>query len=416
MDKRLEMLRKRDALLEEARGILDGATEEQRGLTEDEQARYDELESQIRELNDVLERSLKLAFLEENRRLHEAGGVKPASLIGMSQREVREYRLVRAIRAAADAARGVRDAWKGAELELEASRAVAERLGREPQGFFVPFEVQTRDLVVGTDSAGGYTVATELLGLIEMLRNKMVVRAAGATVLAGLRGDIAIPRQSGGATAYWVAESGSPTESQQTFEQIGMQPKTVGAFTDISRKLLKQSSIDVEAFVRNDLATVLALEIDRVALHGSGTAPEPTGIENTTGINTVTFTTANQPTWAEVVQMETEVAADNADLGRLAYLVNATLRGWLKTSPKVSGTAVFMWESGNTVNGYRAMASNQAQKMFFGNWADLIIGMWGGLDILVDPYTGSTSGTVRVVALQDVDIAVRHPESFCVGA
>jgi len=413
MDAFIELMRKRQEKLAAAQGVLDGA--DGRALTEDERERYDELEAEIREMNETLERKQRLALLLGNEERHQAGGVTPRSLIGMNDDEVRSYRLVRAIRASADAARGVRNAWDGAELELEASRAVAERLGREPEGFFVPFEVQARDLVVGTDSAGGYTVATELLGLIELLRKKMVARAAGATVLAGLVGDVAIPRQTGGATAYWVAESGSPTESQATFDQVAMSPNTVGAFTDISRKLLKQSSLDVEAFVRNDLATALALEIDRVALHGSGTAPEPTGIANTTGINSVTLATANSPTWAEVVKMETEVAADNADLGRLAYLVNAALRGWLKTTPKVSGTGLFMWE-GNEVNGYRALASNQASTMFFGNWADLIIGMWGGLDILVDPYTGSTSGTVRVVALQDVDIAVRHAESFCITA
>jgi hypothetical protein len=52
--------------------------------------------------------------------------------------------------------------------------------------------------------------------------------------------------------------------------------------------------------------------------------------------------------------------------------------------------------------------------MIFGNTSDLLVGMWSGLDLIVDPYTAATSGTVRVVALQDVDVAVRHPESFAV--
>jgi HK97 family phage major capsid protein len=286
-----------------------------------------------------------------------------------------------------------------------------------------------RDLVVGTPTAGGNLVATDLMSqsFIELLRNKMIVRAAGATVLAGLVGDVAIPRQTGGATAYWVAESGAPTESQQTVDQVALTPKTVGAFTDISRKLLKQSSIDVEMFVRNDLATVLALAIDLAALHGSGASNQPTGIASTSGIGSVVGgTNGLAPAWSHIVDLESEVAIDNADVGALAYITNPKVRGVLKQTEKASGTAQFVWERGSQpLNGYPAFVTNQVASnldkgtsvgvcsaIFYGNWADLLIGMWGGLDVLVDPYTGGTAGTVRVIELQDVDIAVRHAQSF----
>ena len=115
--------------------------------------------------------------------------------------------------------------------------------------------------------------------------------------------------------------------------------------------------------------------------------------------------------------------ADNADIGTLAYLTNARARGALKTTEKASNTAQFIWAPDNTVNGYRCEVSNQVEgtaasteDYFFGNWADLLVGFWSGLDLTVDPYSNSTSGTVRVVALQDVDVAVRHPESFCRAA
>ena len=281
-----------------------------------------------------------------------------------------------------------------------------------------PYE--QRDLTVGTATAGGHTVATDLLAssFIDILRKQSVAMRLGARTLMDLEGNIAIPRQTGAATGYWVAESGAPTESQQAFDQVTMTPKTLGAYVDISRKLLIQSSIDVEAFVRGDLARVIALEIDRAALYGSGASNQPTGVANQSGINTGTANfAAADPTFAEVVDCETVVAADNADIGTLAYAIDAAMRGAFKTTEKASGTAQFIWETGNTVNGHRCEVSNQVVDgdVFFGNWDDLIIGMWSGLDVLVDPYTASTSGTVRIVALQDTDIAVRHPESFCLN-
>ena len=232
----------------------------------------------------------------------------------------------------------------------------------------------------------------------------------------GLVGNVAIPKQTGAATAYWVAESGAPTESQQTIGQVTMNPKTVGAFTDFSRRLILQSSLDVENMVRRDLAAVIALAIDTAALYGTAADNQPRGLKNQSGINTQDFAATN-PTFAELVGMETQVAADNADIGTMRYLLNPAQRGAAKTTEKASGTAQFVWEPGNTINGYGTEVSNQvtAGDVFFGNFADLMIGFWSGLDLTVDPYAGATSGTVRVIALQDVDIAVRNAVSFCYG-
>lgn len=352
----------------------------------------------------------------------------PSADIGMTQEEARSFSFVRAIQAAVLIKDGkFSQARDIGGFELDASDAVAKKMGRESRGFFVPNEVQKRDLLVGTPTAGGNTVATDLLAssFIDLLRNKMAVTGLGAKFLTGLVGQIAIPRQTAGATAYWVAENGAPTESQQAFDQVTMTPKTLGAFTDITRKLLLQSSIDVEGLVRNDLATVIAMAIDLAAINGSGASNQPTGILNTAGIGSVAGGTNGLiPTWGNLVDLESQVAVANADLGALGYLTNAKVRGKLKQVSKVSGQNGFIWEDG-TVNGYATGVSNQVPSnltkgtasgicsaILFGNFADLIIGQWGNLDIMVDPYTGSTAGTVRVVALQDVDIAVRHAESF----
>jgi HK97 family phage major capsid protein len=426
-----ELMRRKADLLAEARKMNDGAEKENRDLSEQESTRYNEIMAEVEQINGRVERGQRLENLEQAAGRAGERQLVTDGQIGMSRDELRRYSIVRAINAAAS------QDWRNAQLEREASEATAKRMGRSAQGFWVPQDVlaaEQRDMVAGTPSAGGYLVSTDLLAqsFIELLRNRMMVRAAGATVLAGLVGDVAIPKQTGGATAYWVGESTAPTEGAQTLGQVALSPKTVGAWTDISRKLLKQSSVDVEAFVRNDLTSVLGLAIDSSALHGPGTGNAPTGIAATSGIGDVAGGTDGlAPTWAHMVALETAVAVDNADLGRLAYMSNAKVRGKLKSTPRTATYGdIMIWEptSGNTpVNGYPFHVTNQVSStltkgsgtgvgvcsaIFFGNWADLIIGMWGGLDILVDPYTGGTAGTVRVIALQDVDVAVRHAESF----
>lgn len=360
--------------------------------------------------------------------IERAGKQKPQSAeVGLTQKEVKQFSFLRAVNALANP--NDRQAREAAAFEFEVSEAASKKSGKSATGLMVPVDVlrapvMNRDLVVGTSTAGGHTVATDLLAgsFIEVLRKKMVIQRMGARVLNGLVGNIAIPRATGAATAYWVAESGAPTESQQAFDQVTMSPKTVGAYVDVSRKLLIQSSIDVEAFVRDDLARVLALELDRVALYGTGSANQPLGLKGTTNLNTKDFA-AMAPTYAEIVALETEIAADNADIGTMMYLMNARGRGSLKTTEKASSTAQFIWEQGGTVNGYGVEVSNQVEgngstteDYWFGNWSDLILGFWSGLDLTVDPFSLSTSGTVRIVGLQDADIAVRHPESFCRGA
>ena len=343
------------------------------------------------------------------------------SSIGMSQKEVRQFSIVRAVNALATGD------WSKAGFEREMSDAQGQKLGKQATGFYLPSDVQ-RDLTVGTATAGGHTVSTDLLSgsFIDMLRNRMTVMDLGATMMTGLNGNVAVPRQTGGATAYWVAESGAVTESAAAFDQVSMTPKTVGAFSDISRKLLLQSSIDVEAFVRNELATTLALEIDRAAINGSGSSNQPTGILNVSGIGSVVGgTNGAAPDWADIVDLESAVAVDNADNGALNYLTNAAVRGKLLQTEKASGTAQYVWGENNSLRGYNAAVSNQVPSnltkgstsgscsaIIFGNFNDLMVGMWGGLDIALDASTGSASGTLRVVALQDVDVAVRHAESF----
>jgi HK97 family phage major capsid protein/HK97 family phage prohead protease len=337
--------------------------------------------------------------------------------IGLNQTEARSFSFIKALNYLANP--GDRAAREAAAFEIEASNAAAKKAGRVSRGITVPYDVMRRDLKTSPATQGGHLVQTDLdaANFIDLLRNSSALDQAGATTLTGLQGNIAIPRQSGAATAYWVAEGGAPTESQQAIQQVSMIPRTCGAFTDISRKLLIQSSLDVETMVRNDIAQVIALEIDRVALYGTGSSNEPLGLHNTSGIGTESIT-SNNPTFAQVVNMESDVAAANALMGNLAYITGATIRGAMKVKTKDSGSGQFLWSGDNTVNGYPAFMSNQVEAgdIWFGNWSDCIIGYWSSLDLLVDPYTHSTSGTIRITALQDVDVAFRHAASYSLGA
>ena len=334
--------------------------------------------------------------------------------IGLSKGETKRFSFIRALNYLANP--GDASARRAAEFEIEVGRAAAAQYERSTNGIVVPNEVLRRDLVADIPASGGNLVADNLLAgsFIDLLRNRLALAQAGVTMLTGLQGNVSIPRQTSAATAYWVGENVAPTESQQAIDQVNMTPKTVAAFVDYSRRLLLQSSIDVEGMIRNDLTRVIALEIDRAGLYGTGSTNQPLGLINTTGIGTQTLTNAG--TFAELIGMETDVAVANADAGSLRYIMNATARGLLKSTSKAGTEAMFVWEN-NEVNGYPVIVSNQLQSndALFGDFSMMIMAMWSGLDLTVDPYAGATAGTVRVIAHQDLDIAVKQPASFCYG-
>jgi HK97 family phage major capsid protein/HK97 family phage prohead protease len=335
-----------------------------------------------------------------------------ANDLGLTEKETRSFSFVKALNFLSN--QGDAQARRDAAFEIEVGEAAAKKYERSSNGIVIPNEVLRRDLVVGTPTAGGDLVDDVLLAgsFIDLLRNRLAIAQAGATMLTGLQGNVSIPRQTSAATAYWVGENSAPTESQQAIDQVNLSPKTVGAFVDYSRRLLLQSSIDVEGMVRNDLARVIALEIDRAAIYGTGSSNQPLGLTNVSGIGSETLTGTG--TFAEFIAMETDVAAANADAGALRYIVNATTRGGLKGTKKDAGSGEFVFADGE-INGYPAIVSNQLANndALFGDFSMFIMGMWSGLDLTVDPYAGATAGTVRVIALQDVDFAVKQPGAFC---
>ncbi len=365
-------------------------------------------------------------------------GFKPVSQpsLQLSEKDVRRYSIARAILSAAE------NNGKVQGFEREVSDQMEKAIGKRPEGFFVPNEVfaMRADNIVATPTMGGMLKATNLLAgeFIEILRNKSQVMALGARALPGLVGDINIPRQQGAATGYWATEIEATTQSNTNFQLVTLTPKCITTFEIYSKKLLAQSTPSIDGLIRDDMINVLALAIDLACLHNQSGGP--TSISGTTGIATVACGTNGAiPTWANIVALESQVAAGNADVGTMGYLTNALVRGALKTVAKNSTlTAGFVWENQATgvqangmvpgmMNGYRAMVSNQvagnltkgtnttiASAIFFGNWNDLLIGQWGGTDIVLDPYTAAATREVKIYAHNYVDVAVRHPASFSV--
>ena len=344
--------------------------------------------------------------------------------LDMEAKEKRSYSMFRAISAAASGN------WAKAGLEREASDAIAKRLGKEPKGFFVPNDISwsQRDMTVGSATAGGNLKGTDFMAqdFVDALRPRLVLGQMGARMMSGLQGDVAIPALNAKTTAYWVAENAAPTEGAPTVRQVTLAPKTVGAYVDISRKLMIQSDPSAEQIFRDDMVNQVASAIDTVGINGGG-SNEPTGILQTSGIGSVAIgTNGGAPTWASVCNLVKEVSQDNGLGGNLWYLTNPQVVGKLRQTAKVgSSDSVMIMNDGDRLLGYQVMetsnvpstltkgsTSSTCSAMIFGNFNDLVIGEWGGVDVLVDPYTGSSTGATRVTVFKDVDVAVRHAESF----
>jgi len=409
---------------------------EKRDLNSDELTELTELEAAIGDICEqqkACERSLRIGDF------HQDANDKS----GMSGKEVREYSVMKLIRAIAkDATQKDRD---NAGFELELSQDVESRLKVAPRGHYLPLDLmgdwsgvedyeekkrafvrgetrtlEHRDLTADVFAAAGALVGVDFRPnqLIPLLRNKLALTGLQATFLDGLVGDVAIPKQTGGVTAGWVgSDGGTIGEGTQTVGQVTLTPRTLGVFTDYSRQLRLQSSISIENFVRADLMASVALAKDLAAFHGTGSSGQPLGIANVTGIGTQSFSTGSTPTRAEVIGLRSDLSGANALDGNLAYATETTVYGNMLDTAVDAGSGRFLLDENGLLLSRPVVESNQIEDglLFFGNWADLLVGTWGGMDLMVDPFTGATAGNMRVLIFHSTDIAVRNAESFSLG-
>lgn len=333
----------------------------------------------------------------------------------LSARDLSKYSVLKAIRTAANP--GDRKAYEDARFEIEVSEECAKAQASRG-GIIIPGAALARSILSIKDGGnyagtGGNLVPVELLAdqFIELLKNKLSV-GKYATMLAGLKGDIAIPTQLTGASATWGEEDSDAPEGSVTFGQIKLSPKQISSYVPVTNKLLMQSAISVEAFISKMLVEQIALGIDTAILYGDGTNSAPKGIAATAGIFKKTL--AGTPTFADLVEMESEISAQNADISVMRYAFGPRLRGAFKTAKKFSGSTsdATIWEANGTVNGYECDVSNQVKNgdVFFGAFSEIITAIWGGTEILADREWRNRRTNIAV--FNDVDIAVRRPEAF----
>lgn len=421
MNKYLEkLLAQRKEKADAMRALLAVAeSDNNRSLTQDEATQYDALNKDIDSINADIKRTetqikLDAELNQPQRNALTSSRENPADI----PVDIKRYSLLRAVNAQ------ITGNWDEAQYERECSLRIADNLKRDAKGIFVPYEVQRA--VMATGAGAGFVDAGALVGtdhrddlFVESLQADSFVVANGAKVLTGLVGDIDIPRALGGVSFTWVDEDGSPTDSAMNIDSIRMTPKTIAGSIPITRRLLKQSSPAVESLLQNDIRQGVALAIDAAVVGGDGAGGKPTGILYTTGVSTQTIanTITHVPTFEEVVGFETKLAESNALRGTLIYATTPAIAGATKVTPIDAGSGV-MLNTKNEMNGYRVVSSTlvPSNKIIFGNFSDVVIGMWGVMDIVVDTAAKAASGGIVLRVFQDIDVAIRHPQSFCISA
>jgi len=407
-----ELRAKRDKHVQAMRALTENPQGDGGDLSAEQAETFDKHKADLEQVERSLERAESLA--EAERRMQGT----PVSGGGADQyeQELRNFSFRKALAGAA----GLDVDW-GREREL--GQECAKRMGVNPTGVMIPLAAgaaETRNVLTTDNPAGGpggNLIATDHLGgqFIDLLRSRIIVQALGARMLTDLQGDVDIPGLSESAEANWFAENSEIPASTHEFRQVQLSPKHVGARTEVSRNMLLQSSPDIEQLVQSDFAAVIARAVDRAALNGTG-GTEPTGILNRSGVTEVADFAA---TWEKIQELIGTL--EDSDAEGSAFAATPSVVRTLRTTNRVDGEPEhgFIMESRDALDGYQVARSTHmaADKLLFGNFADVLIGMWGGVEILPNPYAQGSyeKGNVQYRIIQTVDVNVRRPESFAFG-
>ena len=370
-------------------------------------------------------RALVMGLLEK--RAQPLPAPKSLEEMGASEKEVANYSYARLL----DAAVSQQDGSPKKCMELDIAQDIKRSMPStyKPKGdFFAPFQLRAA-LDSKTVGAAKELVFTQPGELIELLRNRLTLATLGVRFLTGLRSPIGFSKQTGAAIAQWIDENGGvdATETEPTTGLVTLSPKTLIGTSAFSRQLLTLGTHDAELMVRQDLAYSHAAAIDLAAFHGSG-GTQPTGLYGLAGVNSVAI--GGNPTFAKLVDMITEVAADNAILGTCGFATNPRVAGKLmQTLEFAAAGAKAVWTGTITdgqIAGYKAAASSQLKSnlgvgtnehgMLHGCWDQCIVGQFGnGFELITDPYAKKKQGLIEVTSFEMADIVFRHAESFCKG-
>jgi HK97 family phage major capsid protein len=338
-----------------------------------------------------------------------------------------KFSVLRAIRAMV-----TRD-FRDAGYEREVSDSLKHSAGRDTEGMFIPLGAimpRHRSMNIGNPLQGGSLVAEQRLEdeFIDVLRPVSITVAAGARLLPGLQGNVSIAKRTTSIGGFWVGEDDNVTESNFGTGELSLIPHTCGGLVKVTRKLMLQTGGAAEQLTRGDIAEVLGTEIDKVAIAGSGQNGQPMGILNTSGIGSVSVGNT-VPDWEKITSFIGSLGAVNSMTGRLAWATTPQVHARLLAEAKDPGSGQFVWEPApqgsfaqGSMAGYPAFTSTNVPSnlgvganrhaLVFGNWADLLIGTWSAIELMIDPYTNFKSGSIWVRGLVDIDLGLRHVQAM----
>ena len=359
----------------------------------------------------------------------------PVTVIEQSAKEKRTYSLGRMIQAQ------VTGDWKHAGYERELSEEITKRTGKQSQGMYVP-DFAWRSGVMTTAATGaiaGENVTDQFVPtiqrgdlFIEALRAKQVMANLGVTYLGGLTNRVRMPKIATGASAGFVEEAGDVSDQSPTDAGVTLQPRTLGAFATMSRLLMLESVPAIEQIVQDDLLRSIADKIEYYAINGSGASGQPTGILTDANVNNLDISAGTDVaalTWADITDLVKLVEEDNGvvNAATLGFLTNPKVKAKMANTVKVATTdsVMLLNDPWNAIYGYKAEFTNNvpsdldpgdggsdASAMIFGDFSQLMVGLFGAPSIIVDPYSGSKSGDVQISVMQEVDVALRNAISF----
>lgn len=334
------------------------------------------------------------------------------------------YSLTRAVEAARTGD------WREAGFERELDQELTRIAGRKPTGIHVPTLALAGRAVITTASAPALIGTSQMAeAFVDVLRAEVRVIELGATVLPGLVENVSIPRMTTGAAAEWIAENTDVTESTPTFDAVSLTMRQLAAQTRMSRRQLKQSLPALDLILANDLRQQIAVALDRAAIAGTGAANQPQGILSAAGVGVQAIgANGGALTWSHVTALLAMVEATNVSAAGLGWLTNYKVKAAMMSTPKVAGTASMIlnpdelkepavaglkaaW-SGNVPSNLTKGTGINLSALIVGNWPDLLIGQWGGVDLIVDDVTESSRGNVKIVAHSEWDVALRRAASF----
>lgn len=298
------------------------------------------------------------------------------------------------------------------ERELNKRSKVGNNLLK---GYALPFVFEQRTLTAGTAGTGAEIVAEDKFDLLMPLRAKSVLAKAGATILTNLTANFSIPKMTG-STAAWKGETTAAADGGNGLEEVEFAPKKLTVYLPVSRQLLYQSSIDIEAKIKQDLVNSINGKLEETLLGASaGSSTQPAGL-----FYGASYVSTGTTDWSKVVALETTVNSNNADVDSMFYLIHPNTLGKFKTTAKASNTAAFIADGG-TINGYKYLVTTHmptistGKGIAFGNFADMYVNMWNTMDVIVDPYTNAKEGIINYIVTLYVDGGNVRDESITKG-